>query len=101
MRVNRGRVQRILRRRSSSPPHRLRGEQAPVTAEEVPQRDERALPSSRALLDRHRRRLASADDLPSLKEIALLLKLERQVEAQETLERLNALTREVDPSYQL
>ena len=42
-----------------------------------------------------RGRLASADELPSLKEIELLLKLEQQVEAQETLEPLNALTREV------
>lgn len=51
-------------------------------------------PSIREPLNRHRRRLANAGDLPSLKEIELLLKLERQVEAQETLERLRALTRE-------
>jgi len=53
------------------------------------------LPSIRELLNRHRRRLANSDDLPSLKEIELLLKLEREVEAQEELERLTALTREV------
>jgi hypothetical protein len=53
------------------------------------------LPSIRELLNRHRRRLARSGELPSLKEIELLLKLERQLEAQEELEHLNALTREV------
>ena len=55
--------------------------------------DEEELPSIRKLLNRHRRRLAKAGELPSLKEIELLLKLERQVDAQEELEHLNALTR--------
>jgi hypothetical protein len=49
----------------------------------------------RELLNRHRRRLAESADPPALSKIELLLKLEREVEAQETLERLNALTREV------
>jgi hypothetical protein len=52
------------------------------------------LPSIRKLLNRHRRRLARSGGLPSLKEIELLLKLERHL-AQEELEHLNALTREV------
>jgi hypothetical protein len=46
------------------------------------------LPSIRELLNLHRRRLANAGELPSLKEIELLLKLEQKVEAQEMLERL-------------
>ena len=46
----------------------------------------------------HRRRLADAGGLPSLKEIELLLKLERQLETQETLEHLAELTREVASS---
>jgi len=92
----RGRVERILRRPDSAPRRDLPGERAPAMADEAALADEPELPSSRELLNRHRRRLARASDLPSLREIALLLKLERQVEARETVERLNALTREVD-----
>ena len=51
------------------------------------------LASFRELLDRHRERLALAGDLPSLKDIELLIKLERQLESAETVERLNDLTR--------
>ena len=39
-------------------------------------------------------RLATADELPSLKEIELLMKLERQLEVAEMVEQANALTRE-------
>jgi hypothetical protein len=90
----RGRVERLLRPRSSSPARERSGEHTSArdngTAAEEPE-----LPSIRELLNRHRRRLANAGDLPSLKEIELLLKLEREIEAQEELEHLNALTREV------
>ena len=51
------------------------------------------LPSTRELLERHRRRLAEME-LPPLKEIELLLKLERQVEAMEAVALARALTRE-------
>jgi hypothetical protein len=44
------------------------------------------LPAIRELLNHHRRRLANAGELPSLKEIELLLKLEQQVETQASLE---------------
>jgi hypothetical protein len=88
----RGRVERILRPRSSSPACELPGEQA--SAGDKSTGDELELPSIRELLNRHRRRLASSGDLPSLKEIELLLKIEREVEAGEELEHLNALTRE-------
>src|SRR6266508_831163 len=91
----RGRVERILRRRDAAPTRDLPAEHAHAIGDEAAL-DEPELPSSRELLNRHRRRLAHASDLPSLTEIALLLKLERQVEAQETVERLKALTREVD-----
>lgn len=90
----RGRVERLLRTRSSSPARELPGEHAPA-GDKGKRADEQELPSIRELLNRHRRRLASAGELPSLKEIDLLLKLEREVETQETLERLNALTRDV------
>jgi hypothetical protein len=89
----RGRVERILRPRNSSLALELPGEHASVD-DKATGADEQKLPSIRELLNRHRRRLASAGDLPSLKEIELLLKLEREVEAQEELEHLNALTRE-------
>ena len=89
----RGRVERLLRSRSSPPAHdSLEG--TLLKADEGAQSSEPELPSIRELLNRHRRRLASAGELPSLKEVELLFKLERQVESQETLERLNALTRE-------
>jgi hypothetical protein len=88
----RGRIERILRPRSSSPACELPGEQAP--AGDKGTADELELPPIRVLLNRHRRRLASSGDLPSLKEIELLLKLEREVEAREELEHLSALTRE-------
>jgi len=88
----RGRVERLLRKRSSASPRELPGEHAPAS-DKGTAADEQELPSIRELLNRHRRRLANAGELPSLKEIDLLLKLEQQVEAQETLERLNALTR--------
>jgi hypothetical protein len=90
----RGRVERI-HRRASSPTRDLPREHPAVKPDKGAQAGEPELPSARELLNGHRRRLASAGDLPSLKEIALLLRLERQVEARETLERLNALTREV------
>ncbi len=41
--------------------------------------DELELPSIRELFNRHRRRVASAGVVPSLKEIELLIKLEQQV----------------------
>jgi hypothetical protein len=85
----RGRVERLLRPRSSSPGGELLAGDRGCGA------DEQELPSIRELLDCHRRRLASTGELPSLKEIELLMKLERAVEADETLERLNALTREI------
>jgi len=91
----RGRVERILRRQDSGPTQRLDGEHSPPKADGRAQTDERELPSLRELLNGHRRRLASATELPSLKAIELLLKLEQQLEAQETLERLNALTRQL------
>ena len=84
----RGRVERLLRTRSSSPADEL------PAGENGSGVEEQELPSTRELLNRHRRRLANAGELPSLKEIELLLKLERQLEATETLERLRALTRE-------
>jgi len=90
----RGRVERLLRPRSSSRARELPGEQVP-TADDGTRADEPVFPSIRELLNHHRRRLANSGELPSLKEIELLLKLERQVEAQETLEHLTALTREV------
>jgi len=83
-----GRVERIGRRQVSSPRPDDVGEDSTVPAEE------HELPPIRELLDRHRQRLAGATDLPSLKEIALLLKLEQQLETDEMLECLNALTRE-------
>ena len=83
----RGRVERIGRRQVSSPRPDDVGEDSTVPAEE------HELPPIRELLDRHRQRLAGATDLPSLKEIALLLKLEQQLETDEMLECLNALTR--------
>jgi hypothetical protein len=89
----RGRVERLLRPTSSPPAGELPGEHA--RAAEGPGADEPELPPIRELLNRHRRRLASSGDLPSLKEIELLLKLEREVGTQEELEYLNALTREV------
>jgi len=61
----------------------------------APRRASQSRPRSAKLLERHRRRLASAGELPSLKEIELLLKLEREIEADETLERPNALSREL------
>ena len=82
-----GRVERIGRRQVSSP--RLDD----VSEDSTVQADEPELPPIRELLNRHRRRLAHADELPSLKEIALLMKLERMVETDEMLEQLNALTR--------
>jgi hypothetical protein len=89
----RGRVERLVRPGSSPPAHdSLEG--TLLKADEATQSSEPELPSIRELLNRHRRRLASAGELPSLKEIELLLKLERQVETKETLERLNTLTRE-------
>lgn len=48
----------------------------------------------RELLDRHRERLANEGELASLKEIELLMRLERQLETAEMIERANALTRE-------
>jgi hypothetical protein len=78
----RGRVERILRPRSSSPPPKLPGKQAPGNDDDGTGA-EPDLPSIRELLNRHRRRLARSGELPSLKEIELLLKLERQLEAQE------------------
>ncbi len=66
----------------------------PSSLTKVLRRDEPE-PSIRDLVNRHRQRLTKPGDLPSLKEIELLLKLERELEAQETLKRLNALTREV------
>ena len=92
---DRARVERILRRRGSSPTGDPPGEHSAVKPDKGAQAGELELPSVRELLNRHRRRLASAGELPSLKEIELLIKLERQVEAQETLERLTALTREL------
>jgi len=92
---DRARVERILRRRGSSPTGDLPGEHSAVKPDKGAQAGEPELPSVRELLNRHRRRLASGGELPSLKEIELLIKLERQVEAQETLERLTALTREL------
>ena len=92
---DRARVERILRRRGSSPTGDPPGEHSAVKPDKGAQAGELELPSVRELLNRHRRRLASGGELPSLKEIELLIKLERQVEAQETLERLTALTREV------
>jgi hypothetical protein len=86
----RGRVERLLRPRSSPPARELPGS----IGDNGPGADQEELPSIRELLNRHRRRLAKAGELPSLKEIELLIKLEREVEAQETLEHLNALTRE-------
>jgi hypothetical protein len=90
----RGRVERLLRPPSSSPACELSGEHDPACGKST-WADEAELPSIRELLNGHRRRLASSGDLPSLKEIELLLKLERRVETQETLEYLTALTREV------
>jgi hypothetical protein len=89
----RGRIERLLRPRSSPPARELPGEHD--LGDKGSGANEPELPSIRELLSRHRRRLASSGDLPSLKEIELLLKLERQVEAQEELEHLNALTREI------
>jgi hypothetical protein len=88
----RGRVERILRPWSAASARQLPGEQAPGNDNGTGAEPE--LPSIRELLNRHRRRLANSGELPSLKEIELLLKLERQLEAQEELEHLNALTRE-------
>jgi hypothetical protein len=90
----RGRVERLLRTPNSSSARRLPGGHAPA-GDKGTEADEQELPTIRELLNRHRRRLANAGELPSLKEIDLLLKLEQEVEAQEALERLNALTREV------
>jgi hypothetical protein len=90
----RGRVERLLHTRTSSPSAELPGERAPA-GDIGTETTEPELPSLRDLLNQHRRRLASSGDMPSLKEIELLLKLERQLEAQETLEYLTALTREV------
>jgi hypothetical protein len=83
-----GRVERIGRRQASSPRPDDVSEDGTVLAGEP------ELPPIRELLNRYRQRLANASDLPSLKEIALLLKLEHQVETDEMLEQLNALTRE-------
>ena len=91
----RGRVERSLSRRGSAPPREPLGEQAAPKVDKDTEPAEPELASIRELLNRHRRQLASTGEVPSLKEIELLLKLEQQVEAQETLERLNALTREV------
>jgi predicted RNA polymerase sigma factor len=88
----RGRVERIRRRQASSLARAVISRDGAVGADD--QGGGAGLPTIRELLDRHRRRLANTDELPSLKEIELLMKLERAVEADETLERLNALTRE-------
>ena len=82
-----GRVERILRR--PPPPRPQLDEESAEDATLA--KDSRAL--FRELLNRHREQLATADELPSLKEIELLMKLERQLEVAETVERLNALTR--------
>ncbi len=89
----RGRVERLVHGSNSSSARPLPGEHAPE--DKGIRADEHELPSIRELLDRHRQRLAEAGELPSLKELQLLLKLEQQVETQEALERLNALTRAV------
>jgi hypothetical protein len=81
----RGRVERLLRPRNSPPARELPGEHD-LAGDKGTGADEPELPSTRELLNRHRRRLANAGELPSLKEIELLLKLERHVESKETLE---------------
>jgi len=91
----RGRIERILRPRPWSSARDPAGKNSPVAAGEEVCRDQPEPPSIRQLVDRQRLRLTGEGDLPSLKEIELLLKLERQLEAKETLERLNALTRKV------
>jgi DNA-directed RNA polymerase specialized sigma24 family protein len=85
-----GRVERVLRAESA---------EAAATPAPEPHgvdrhgREAGDLPTIRELLDRHRKRLAAAEDLPSLKEIELLMKLERQLDAAETVAGLNELTR--------
>jgi len=85
----RGRVDRILRK-----------SEGPTTLEPTPRNH---LPSGdasdtrrwlREMLDRHRERLAG-EELPSLQEIKLVMELERRLEAVETVEQANALTREL------
>jgi hypothetical protein len=84
-----GRVERILRRPPSPPSPDVSDESLSGEASRL---ESRAL--IRHLLERHRERLATADELPSLKEIELLMKLERQLEVAEMVEQANALTRE-------
>lgn len=84
-----GRVERIGRGKVPVGGRDVANERSSVLA------DQDELPTLHPLLNRHRRRLADTD-LPSLKEIALLLKLEQHLETDEALKRLNALTREVD-----
>jgi hypothetical protein len=81
-----GRVERILRREQEPRPAQRPAQDASAASP--------TLPSFRELLNRHRERLAAADELPPLKEIELLMKLERQLKVEEMVERANALTRE-------
>jgi hypothetical protein len=83
-----GRVERILRRPPSPPSPDVSDESLRRAA---PRQESRAF--IRELLERHRARLAM-EELPSLKEIELLMKLERQLEVAEMVEQANALTRE-------
>jgi hypothetical protein len=86
-----GRVERILCRPTSRRPNQEPSADGLMDA--APQGSHAWI---RELLDRHRERLANADELPSLKDIELLMKLERQLEVAETVERLNAITRDPD-----
>ena len=87
----RGRVERILKREVFAAARDDLHDASARARASVEEPNELQL--VRELLDRHRRRLAEAD-LPSLKEIELLLRLERRVKAAETVEFARALTRQ-------
>lgn len=91
----RGRVERILRPRPQSSTRDSGGEDdSLVSAHRRVRSDDLETPSICELVNRHRERLTRSGELPSLKELELFLKLERELDTQETLEHLNALTRE-------
>jgi hypothetical protein len=93
-----GRVDRILREPGAYDEPKPAPDDA-VEADGGPRERDDPLAFFRELLNRHRERLAQTDGpLPSLKEIELLMKLERQLATAESVERLNALTRRDTPS---
>ena len=89
----RGRVERILRAPAPRPARKLPRREPEIDLDRLLPKDA-VVPSLRELAATKREQLERAGVDVCLRELNALLKLERQLDASEELERLNAITRQ-------